>query len=220
MSFRNPAAALVQVGLAPGRQVIIDPTAAGQITFPNPFGMTPAQIGTTAFAGGETLDLIGPADPAEPLDGPAHMRFNAAPTAPPSWSVDLFDSSAGRSMFLRLDATAGLQAQLGAAAVGNNFYGYVPIVLNNSGYGAGTRWVATITFHSVAVTAGVAFNVNLPQTFPAGPSGFHAWPSVRNNFALVSVVQMFPGGNLAQVQCICNATGNVDFGLLSICQYT
>lgn len=63
MAFRNPAAALVQVGLAPGRQVIIDPTSAGQITFPNNNGFTPATIGTNTGSGFEELRISGPINP-------------------------------------------------------------------------------------------------------------------------------------------------------------
>jgi hypothetical protein len=220
MAFRNPAAALVQVGLAPGRQVIIDPTVAGQISFPNGTGYGPASIGTTP---GSTEDLhIKGADPTT-LGDYGGLDLTAT-TINNNVAAQIFAKAAGGN---RVGVGVDVNPGSGSATVGYqgafSASGFIPGIMNNSQFASllGTKWLMQVTYHPSTVfgASPATVDLTLPLAFPTGERGAWAWPSAINTNSLVFNA-MFPGANHARVR-ILNLGGAVttDICLISIALY-
>jgi hypothetical protein len=226
MAFRNPAAALVQVGLAPGRQVIIDPTQAGQITFPNPGGFTPAAIGTSAGTGLEQLQITGPVVPGttdqtlvQLSDSGTSAVGNHFPrVVVGATQIDPFPNPSLRSNII-IDAAGGISmsnADDGSFA----FAALMPFLIKNSaGFGGnGSRWLAQITYHpNVATVAGAVFTLNLPNAMPAGFISGFTWPSVFASSNRWIHFSVNPTG--AQISLVATATATDSGAVLTVLQY-
>jgi hypothetical protein len=222
MAFRNPAAALVQVGLAPGRQVIIDPTQAGQITFPNPNGFAPASIGTVSYPGGEELQIHGPGPIPNPNGHGGGLSINdtSAGGGFPRSALYCNKPTASRFTSIIVDPTNGISMQNGESGQ----LGRPLLIANTEGFANhGTRWLAQVAyFAGLAFTAGVVLTVTLPSTFPTGESGAWGWPSIQGAAGLAPTVDFngaFPGGAHNQANLVCSQSGTFAVALLMIVLY-
>lgn len=198
MGFRNRISAEVIVGLPPGRQVVIEPDAPGQISFPNPNGFVPSTIGTDTSGSFERLLLEGPTSP---------LTFDEA-------SIALFDVAAGGP---------GLQMFVFSAA-GSSDITMTPGLIRattNPGVNRGPLMPLIGAFGTVAPTtqyflqagdqnyttdAGSHYNITFPRAFPTGV-GFLLFSFGNTGSGVVHGFRTAQTLSTAQIVGINTATG-------------